>query len=638
MSEYTSKDIEILSDRDYVRARTSIYLGNTNVETRTYPLLSADTLTEREFTFVPAALKAVFEIIDNCVDEFRHINIPNKTLTIQADCVNGKYVISDNGRGIPIDVHKSGKHTPEAALASLKAGRNFVKGKQKGVMGQNGVGAACVNYCSTAFQVDIIRDGKHYSQTFKDGCSVIDEPVIKKTKSKSTGTTITFTLDPAVFGSVALPDELIRNRAIEIAATNPGTTVTFQGEKYMFVNGMSDVIDRLTTGCTTKPVKFKLDSTAKAEGEFYVVVNNAPASSERIYTWVNSSLLTNGGICNTQFFNALSSKITDYVNKKNKTQDDPVNAAAYIKQHITVLAYLNVSDPDYDSQAKTRLTGPNIRRELDAMIEQQWGSVQSKLTNWMSNIAATILASQAIHDNEKAVDEFDKQQAKVARARKPIEGLLDANSKDRSKCSLLITEGLSAKSQICAVRDPNTIAAFALTGKINNVHGCTPAQLLKMGKLADLLMCIGLTPSKAADRTKIRYGKLVIATDADYDGGDIFALLVNLFFQFWPELFDSNSAPVVYRLVAPNVCAVKGSKRVHFATRDEYEAVASKYKGYQINYFKGLGSMSKQDWEICLQNVTAWIPITNDHGKMKEVLDLLFGSDSTSRKQWLQPQ
>ena len=220
--------------------------------------------------------------------------------------------------------------------------------------------------------------------------------------------------------------------------------------------------------------------------------------------------------------------------------------------------------------------------------------------------------------------------------RKRVEGLLDATSKNRSICQLLITEGLSAKSSICEARNPETTGAFALTGKINNVYDSTPAQVLKTGKVTDLMSAIGLTPGKRVDRSALNFGRIVIATDADVDGGDIFTLLVNLFYKFWPELFDKNYEPVVYRLVSPNVVASKGDKRVHFTTRADYEKVKDKYKGWSIEYMKGLGSLSMKDWEMILATDSAvYIPIVDD-GKMGETMKLLFSDDADVRKAWLQ--
>ena len=157
-----------------------------------------------------------------------------------------------------------------------------------------------------------------------------------------------------------------------------------------------------------------------------------------------------------------------------------------------------------------------------------------------------------------------------------------------------------------------------------------------MGKITDLLTAIGLVPGHRAVRSQLRYGKIVIATDADVDGGDIFTLLINLFYQFWPELFDKNYEPIVYRLIAPNICLVKGKKRIHFPTRSEYEKQKDKFHGYEVRYYKGLGSMVGPDWEMILSGETnTLIPVIDD-GKMGETLELLFGPNADGRKEWLQ--
>ena len=190
---------------------------------------------------------------------------------------------------------------------------------------------------------------------------------------------------------------------------------------------------------------------------------------------------------------------------------------------------------------------------------------------------------------------------------------------------------------ITQARDPVTTASLPLSGKVNNVYGSTVAQLLNMGKMTDLLAVIGLIPGQKAMRYNLRYNRIVIATDADVDGGDIFTLLVNLLYQFWPELFDPNYEPIVYRLLAPNVCLVKGKKRVHFVTRADYEKVKSKYAtGWTVNYYKGLGSMVNADWEMILSGETdTMIPITNDGG-FEATMKLLFGPSADDRKEWLQ--
>jgi DNA gyrase/topoisomerase IV subunit B len=167
------------------------------------------------------------------------------------------------------------------------------------------------------------------------------------------------------------------------------------------------------------------------------------------------------------------------------------------------------------------------------------------------------------------------------------------------------------------------------------VYDSTPAQVLKMEKIKELLLIIGLTPGKKAVRSDLNYGAVVVSTDADYDGDDIFTLLGNLFYKFWPELMDPSYEPFLFRLVAPNVCLVKGKQRIHFPNRADYEKSKHKYKGYEVNYYKGLGSMHKMDWEMILSGETdTYIPIVSDKD-MKDTMELLFSDNADARKAWL---
>lgn len=627
--KYTGADIQALSDREHVRLRTQIYLGSMNPTEYTIPLLTEDSFTIRKVEFIPAVYKAIGEVVDNALDEFSQITAKVKLLKIEAKPDIGWYSIGDNGRGIPIDNHKTGKPTPEVALGSLKAGRNFTDDKEVGVIGQNGVGAACTNYCSSEFDVTIMRDGKKYYQRFVDGADKVSKPKIT-TGSTGTGTQVSFQLDPLVFKDVALPEELIRNRAIEIAMTNPDITVEFNGQKIRYKKGLSELIARIAAD--KQFFCFEVNE-ANVTGEVYVILNAHDGLDEQMYTWVNSSLLLDGGKCNVQFFNAFFDRVCTFLEKEaKKTKSEVTRNDA--RRGLLVLANLKVKNPEYDSQAKTRLTGPDLRKEINGMIDTSWKVFTKRATTWLQDVLE--YANERHH--KQADKEAQKEQEEKLKKRVFIEGLLDATSKDRSKCKLLITEGESASSQISEARDPETIAAYSLTGKINNVYGCTPAQVLKMGKVGDLLLAIGLIPGKKAIRSLLRYGAIVISTDADYDGDDIFTLLTNLFYQFWPELLDPNYPPFLYRLVAPNVCVIKGKHRIHFSKLSEYEKVKDKYKGYEVRYYKGLGSMERQDWEMILVGEGEnFIPIISDK-HFDATMELLFGDDADARKDWLRAE
>ena len=627
---YTAADIEDLGDREHVRLRTQIYLGSMQPTVYQIPILTEDTLQLKEVEFIPSVYKAIGEVVDNCLDEFSQITSKVKLLRIDAQPEIGRYTITDNGRGIPIEqkTDRHGKLTwvPELVLSRLRSGRNFKEGKEVGVIGQNGVGAACTNYCSTEFEVTVHRDKKKYHQKFIDGVEKVSRAKITDSNAHS-GTQVSFQLDPEVFSSVSIPEELIRNRAIEIAMTNPDVTVEYNGTRYRYKKGLLDLVAQIAGDKTF--YSFTVDEPT-ITGEFFVVFDAHDGIDEQMYTWVNSSLLFDGGKCNTQFMNALTSKVTSHLESQAKKQKVEVTRND-VKRGLLILANLKVKNPEYDSQAKTRLTGPDIRTELVSTIESHWKSFSKRTEGWIASVLEHAANRHHRTADKSAIDEHEKNKKKL----KCIDGLLDATNRNRMACQLLITEGDSAKSQICEARNPETTAAFALSGKINNVRGCTPAQVLKMEKIKTLLTVIGLTPGKRAIRSDLNYGRVTISTDADYDGDDIFTLLVNLFYQFWPELFDPKYEPIIHRLVAPNVCLIKGKQRLHFPRRMDYEKVKDKYKGYEVRYYKGLGSMHKDDWEMILsEDNDISIPVVDD-GNLNTTLELLFGESADARKEWL---
>lgn len=617
--EDSAEDIKILSDREHVRLRTQIYLGNMKKTSYNVPLFLKDKFQVKDVEFIPAVYKAVGEIIDNSIDEFANTTFAGKVLSIEANPVLGTYTISDNGRGIPIDMHSSGKYTPEVALGSLRSGRNFGSDKESGVIGQNGVGSACTNYCSVEFSIDIHRDGKRYRQTFSDGAKEISRPSIRAGSDK-TGTSVSFQLDSQVFEDPTLPDDLMHNRAIEIALTNPGVTVEYNDHKYKYKKGFEEIIKELSNDY------FKFEQGGM---EFFVIFDINKGVDEQIFSWVNSSLLFDGGLCNTQFLNAFYDRCTTHLAKDAKKAKCEITKND-IRQNLLVLGNLKVPDPQYDAQSKTRLTGPNLRTEIGQMLDNNWPSFSRKNKDWLQAVLERAMIRHHVEADKEAIKDHKKN------LKKKVAGLLDATSDIRFNTKLLITEGDSAAAMISDSRDPETIAALPLSGKVNNVYGTTPAQLLNMGKITDMLTAIGLVPGHKAIRSELRYGQVIIATDADYDGSDIFTLLINLFYSFWPELFSKDYEPFFYRMVAPNVVASKNGKRIHFTTRSDFEKAKDKHKGWLVEYMKGLGSMDTADWELVIAGLQQYsIPIIDD-GNIPATLELLFSNDAEARKNWLQ--
>lgn len=626
-SQYTSNDIDLLTEREHVRLRTDMFLGSMVREEFVMLDLLAPSLQIKPVSFVPAAYKAVGEIIENSVDEFTQLPASrSKVLTLTADTETGKYTVADNGRGIPVTKHATGKYTPEVVYTMMRSGRNFKDDERiKGTKGVNGVGSCSTVATCEYFSIDITRDGKKYAQEFINGAETISKPKIISTTSKRTGTSVSFQLDKTVFKDVAIPESVLANRAAETAFANPGVEVRYHDQVFKAKRGFLDYVDRLDL-----PYMHVVVEDAIVTGEAFVIMLPPDhVCADKAFAWVDGSYVFDGGKCNTQFVNAIVERFTNHFQSKQKGLT--VIPPALIKNRIAVLLNLKLISPKYDSQAKTRLTGPDLRRQFDTALDGHWDTLKQKHRVWLTATQADIAAAATNNANRNATSEFEKKKKQIA----PIANLLEATSKHRKECQLIVTEGLSAKASISEARDPKTTAAFALTGKINNTFGKSVAQLLQMPKVADLITAIGVVPGKAAIRTQLNYGRVMFATDSDVDGGDIFALLVNVFFQYWPELFDPKQPAFFYRLVAPNVCLIKGDQRIHFSSLAIFEKQKAKYsKGYSINYYKGLGSMDKADWLMVLANDSTVIPITDD-GKLTDLLELLFSGNAENRRTWL---
>lgn len=466
--EYTADDIQVLSDREHVRLRTQVYVGSTHPTTFTIPLLSEPSLVIEDVTFIPAVYKLIGEIIDNSIDEFSQITSKSKTLKITANTTIGKYTISDTGRGIPIEKKTEISNgieteiwTPELALARLRAGRNFSNNREVGVQGMNGVGSACTNFCSSEFNVNIHRNNLLYNQQFTDGAKNIFPPTITQQKTRVSGTEISFVLDNTVFSDISLPNSLIRNRAIEIALTNPDITVVYNSERFKFNNGLQEYINKIAANKIS--YKFMINEE-NIQGEIYVICDGHSGLDEQIYTWVNSSFMFDGGKCNVQFFNVLCDRVIMHLDREAKKLKTEVTRND-VRNGLLILANIKIKNPEYDSQSKTRLTGPDLRKDFITTIDANWKTFAKTASSWLTSVLERANERHHRDENKKAIDDHEKRQKRKIK----VAGLLDATSSNRSDCQLLLTEGL------CIEENTNII-----TVNDNGVFD-SPIKLIKEG-------------------------------------------------------------------------------------------------------------------------------------------------------------
>jgi DNA gyrase/topoisomerase IV subunit B len=617
-----TKDWKKLNDFQHARLRNEMYFGSRDPHTQTvleyldgkpHPVASE---------WVPAVFTAVREVLDNALDEMvthghgdtLHFTYDPKTMVCS---------VTDNGRGIPINFDKEeNQYAATVLLSETKAGRNFEdRGNSRGM---NGIGASVVNFCSEYFTLEICRDKKVFQQRFTEGDGnslLIEEPFITPAKrGQATGTRVEFKLSQKVFPKLRLPESFVRARIFEVALCYPNLKVTYNGQKVT----TKGTVEK-TLFPDTKPINF----TVREKGfisQFWLVPNFSVDGSELSHSLVNAIPAFNGGTHIDAFKRHFFSGLIAALERESKRRKLTPNRSD-MADGLMVFNITEMEEPSFDSQNKTRL----INEESSNMVKRAlddpdfFKKVIRNYPEWIDAIY------QRCADRTQKKD--DAELAKLAKKKRiKVENLNDACGFDRSKCILFLGEGDSAVSGMVEARDPEIHGGLPLRGKVLNVYDESPKDIIKNEALAKVMNAIGLVPGGRVNRSMLRYGKVFITTDADEDGKNIAALLVNFFFKLWPDLFQDETKPFLYVFDTPLIIAVKGKTRKYWYADNYDEFDPDKFKGWDITRAKGLAALKRPDWEFALENPKLR-PMTGD---LKECLDLLFNKKrADDRKTWI---
>lgn len=622
-----SDNIKKLTPYQHVRLRTSVYYGSTSMHTQPVLSITDNHVSIKEYTWIPAVYTCLREVIDNALDEVVVKKFGDK-ININYDHTSMTFTVEDNGRGIPIDWdedHRMYKAT--LALSELMAGRNFES--RDNTAGMNGIGASGVNYCSEFFEVEILRDNKRFKQRFTEGSELFDElqinePIIRKLVTTKTGTKITFKLSKTVFPNPVLPIEFVKSRIYEIAYCNPNIQITFNNQ---LIKVKGDISRTLFKNYNTIPIK--ISPNKDFVSDFYLVTDLLDGG-EYDHSIVNNIIAFEGGKHVDAFKKFFASGLLSALDKESRRRKLTPNRND-IFDRLVIFNVTKMKKPDFDSQSKTRLINEDVDTYIKGFFdnEEVFKEIVKKHKTWIDEIYARCAARTQKKD--------DADLAKIGRKlmRNKVPKLLDANGKNRQDCILIITEGDSAKGMISAVRDPEVHGALPLRGKILNVRGEPAKVIVENQIIQDLMTSIGCVIGQKAIRNDLRYGKVYLAADQDPDGANITALLINFFYLYWPELFDTKQAPFFYAFQTPFIIQEKGKKRHYWYAHNYHEYDPKDWKNCpKPTRAKGLGSLEEEDWVHSLKNPQL-IPIVDD-GKLSETLDLIFnGSRADDRKQWV---
>lgn len=602
-----SKKYELLDEIEHVLKRPGMYIGSTKPHDSTEFFLEDNLFSKKEVQYNPGLLKLFDEIVSNSVDESkRNANLTQIQVTLNEK--SGEISIFDNG-GIPVIIHdKANQWIPEMIFSNLRAGSNFNDAESRIVAGTNGVGSTLTNIFSTKFTIKT-SDGKNqFVQVFTNNMGSRTEPKISK--SDKNFTEISFIPDFEKFGMKnwdAAHIQMIRKRLIDIAACNPNLRIQFNKEKFKFKT-FKEYAD------------LYVPNTLYERSENFEIAFAPSTSGYQSISFVNSIETKDGGTHVNFIMNQTIEKLRQMIYKKHKVDIKPSD----IKNHFMIFINCTVINPAFSSQTKEKL----ITEPKDFGSTHQ---VSDKIikTLFQSEIVASIL--DWIERKKLADERAELRKLNKNLSTTKILKLIDAKSREnRENCTLGIFEGDSAKSAVREFRDPQLFGAFPLKGKFLNVSEMKNSEVIKNEEVINLMGSIGLRLGESPEN--LRYGKILIYTDADPDGDAIAGLLINFFGRYWPELFESGR---IYRVLTPIIVAKKSKEVLSFYTKEEYSEWASKnsIKGWNIEYKKGLAALESEEYEQIINNPKI-IQIKNDV-LYKESLNAWFGGDSSLRKKKL---
>jgi DNA topoisomerase-2 len=600
---------KVLDQISHILLRPNTYVGSNKPHTDKKWIIDSNKMVHREMTYVPSFLKIIDEVVTNSVDESKRDG--SKLNTIKVTIENNIVSIWDNG-GIPVVIHKDHNlYLPEVIMGNLLSGSNYDDDESRTWAGTNGLGVKLTNIFSTEFTISTCDGKNHFYQTYKN--NMRDRVDAKIKKSKLAHTEITFKPDFEKFGLDGIDEDhfkMIQKRIYDLAACNTHLKIYFNND-LVNLNSFEDYIKLYTTEYFYETNKDKTWSMAIALSD----------NGFQQISFANSTETYDGGTHVDYIMNQIVAELREFFAKKHKVDIKP----SELKSHMFLFLDSTVINPSFSSQTKEKLI--TEVKDFGCTFEVSKKLTQLILKSEIVNSILDWIEQKKSAENNKLERDLNKKLSKIK-----VEKLIDAKGKDRWKCSLGLFEGDSASGAFRKYRSPETMGAFSLKGKFINVSEITNQKLVQNTEAVNLMAAIGLKLGQAVELKHLRYGKVLLYTDADVDGNSISALLINFFYKYWPEVFDRG---MIYKVETPIVVAVpkaKKSKKILFYTQTEYNDWADKadMKQYEIKYKKGLAALVDDEYQDII-NSPRMTKISRDDIST-EYLDIWFGKNADLRK------
>lgn len=591
------KEIISLSTFEAVRMRPTMYVGHVSLLDDRLPVIENSKLVSKDKSWSPGFMHLLVEIFENSIDEAKRCKGRMKNISVKINIDTNRVTITDEGDGF-YDAHKtherSGKNVVRTAFEDLHAGSNFIE-TEDSILGTNGVGSAVCNILSEEFSVKTVNNTHCVSYTWKD-FQVLSEEIRKKRKNDKTGTSVSFIPSKEIFGTMKWDLELVktyfsfRSLLIELDTQIKDLRIT-----YSFIQDSKENIVEVTQDflpADSLQINTKLGT---------------------IFLWPKYEGSTSVSFVNGSQCTGIHQKIiNDWLNEH----------FGYNLAHHFYDTFVTLNVPSrlmkFADQNKTKYA--MSRNEIEEEME----------TSFRNKLLRLVKRSDMEERIINLIEERFKEEniRKIKRAQKTSKRKISEKytPPTRIKDTLYITEGLSASGSVRQARDPHTEGVYALKGKVKNVKRLS--DLASNNEIVEILSVLGLVPGEKKPPV---YHKIVITSDNDFDGAHISSLLINLFYRWFPYLIEEGH---VYMFILPIVSAKKGKEKTYYHTVEEFmkDQKTSKLSG--VNYLKGLGSLSMDDWEWVMNN-KKFFKIKSDRSA-KRYMDIAFGDSSKKRKKWLQ--
>ncbi|MFQ9966642.1 MAG: DNA topoisomerase (ATP-hydrolyzing) subunit B [Peptoniphilus sp.] len=618
---YDASDIQVLEGLDPVRKRPGMYIGSTG----------------------PRGLHhLVYEIVDNSIDEALAGICDHIIIKINK---NGSVEITDNGSGIPVDIHpQTGKSTVETVLTILHAGGKFDNSAYKVSGGLHGVGVSVVNALSNKLFAIVKRNGKIYRQEFARGIRKSDLEVIGETNTDETGTTIYFEPDDTIFETVEFSDEVLAKRFREMAFLNKGIKIEFIDERkdlkevFHYEGGIKSFVEFINA--KKKPVHDEIIyiDEIREETAVEIAIQYTDSYSEVVLSFANNINTEEGGTHLSGFRSALTRTLNDYGRKNNIIKEKEENLSGEdVREGISAVISVKLPDPQFEGQTKGKLGNSETRGIVDSVLSEDLAVFLEENPRVGKQILDKALSARRAREAARKARDLTRKKNNLESMTLPGK-LADCQNDDPKRNEIFLVEGNSAGGSAKDGRDSAYQAILPLRGKIMNVEKARLDRMLNSSEIRAMITAFGTGIGEEFDLEKLRYDKIIIMTDADVDGAHIMTLLLTFFFRYMKPLIEEGH---VYVAQAPLYGIERGTKILRYCHNEKELRLALKeYKDSKVNIkrYKGLGEMDpEQLWETTMNPDNRLLLKVNidDLAEADDTFSILMGTEVEPRRDFI---